>query len=191
MRLPVGALAVCVLVAALAWGAPECLAQDAAQATVPARYGLAVDYGHGYNPSDLEFVMLSGVALFDYDAVWPHRAPEALRFKVELSAGSATRPSTRLVASANIFALYYLDMLATGGIRPYVEGGIGGIYTDFQVPGQGSRLNFNPQLGIGAEFEVAGGTYFTAVRLHHASNAGLASENRGLNSVLMQAGRLW
>jgi hypothetical protein len=139
----------------------------------------------------VQLLLVSGVALFDYDRVWPHRAPEDLRFKVELSAGSAIAPRTRLTASFTFLALYYLRFLSTRSLRPYVEGGIGAIFTDFQVPGQGSRFNFNPQVGIGTDIQTFSGTYFTALRLHHVSNAALASENRGLNSVLLEVGRFF
>ena len=72
------------------------------------------------------------------------------------------------------------------------EGGIGVIYTDFQVEGQGLRFNFNPQLGIGAEFpRESKKPYFAALRLHHISNAGLDDENRGINSVVFMVGRFF
>jgi len=96
------------------------------------------------------------------------------------------------MASASIFALYYLDRIAKGSFRPYVEGGIGGIYTEWKVDGQGSHLNFNPQLGIGTEFSVGtDATYLAALRLHHISNAGLKEDNRGANSIVFVIGRFF
>jgi hypothetical protein len=73
-----------------------------------------------------------------------------------------------------------------------VEGGIGGIYTGWKVEGQGSYLNFNPQIGIGTEISVGSGPpFFTAVRLHHISNAGLKKDNRGANSLVFVIGRFF
>lgn len=159
--------------------------------TIPDRYGLALLYANTYKPvNDVGFLMVTGVAFFDYEKVWHHKAPELLRFKVEVAAGSAVRDKSGFVGAANIFALYYLGRPAAA-FRPYVEGGIGGIYTSFRVEGQGLRFNFNPQLGLGTEFDVGNAVYFTAVRLHHISNGGLHHDNRGINSVALQLGRFF
>lgn len=158
---------------------------------VPNRYGLALFFANTYKPvNDIGMVMATGIALLDYEKVWHHKAPEPLRFKVELSAGSATRDKSGFVGSANMFALYYLGRPTS--FRPYVEAGIGVIYTSFRVEGQGLRFNFNPQLGVGTEFSTGdGSTYFAAARLHHISNGGLHHDNRGINSVALQLGRLF
>ncbi len=168
-------------------------AEDAAAKHVPTRYGMAVTGGNSYTPeNDISFVLLSGFALFDYESVWGHKAPEPLRFKVETSVGTTTRPDRKLMTSANIFALYYLKRLAFKTFRPYVEGGIGLIYTDFQVDGQGLRVNFNPQVGIGTEFTVGSDTTCLAgLRLHHISNGGLNHDNTGINSVTLTLGRFF
>lgn len=157
---------------------------------IPHRYGMAVSYGHAFgleeNPG---MVLVSAVGLFDYDRIWPHRSPEDLRFKVELTGGTTTHPDVRAVLSANILALYYLSFLSADFMVPYFEAGIGGIYTDYQVDGQGSRVNFNPVVGLGMEFpNEMGPDFFTSVRLHHFSNAGLLPDNQGVNSVLLQTG---
>ena len=157
------------------------------------RCGLAVSTGYTYDPSDdIGFTMLTGFALFDYDKIWPHRAPEALRFKIEASAGSTWTPDWYFMASASMFAQFYVDRFKTTRIRPYIEGGIGGIYTDWRVKGQGSKLNFNPQLGIGAEWTFGTDViYLFALRLNHISNAGLDDDNRGVNSAVFVIGRFF
>ena len=120
-------------------------ADDTPSGEVPNRYGMTVVTGNSYDPrNDITFVQISGFALFDHEKIFPHKAPEALRFKVEGSLGSMTRPEKRLIVSANIISLYYINMLATKTFKPYVEGGIGAIYTDYQFEGQGTRFNFNP-----------------------------------------------
>jgi len=160
---------------------------------IPDRYGLATVVGYNYDPSEnIVFGLLSGFALFDYDKIWPHAAPEALRFKVELSAGATLKNEKGAIVSAGFLALYYLDGLAVKGYRPYIEGGIGGIFTQWRVDGQGSRINFNPQIGLGTEFSIGSGPPFlAALRLHHVSNAGLDDDNRGVNSVVFVIGRFF
>ena len=160
---------------------------------IPNRYGLGVTVGNNYDPAgNIGFALLSGVALFDYDKIWHHAAPAALRFKVEASFGSTWTKEKEFMASAGIFALYFLDKFSGHGCRPYLEGGIGGIYTEWKVEGQGSHLNFNPQMGIGTEFFVGSGPpFYTAIRLHHISNAGLRDDNRGVNSIVLVLGRFF
>jgi hypothetical protein len=183
-----------LLIAALVFVCPA-YGEDDEDEHAATRYGLSLAYGNTYSPTgDIGFLLLTGVALFDYDRIWPHRAPKALRFKVEGAAGATVKSEFRgrFVASISAFALYYLDRLSGKGLRPYIEGGIGVIYTDFQVEGQGLRFNFNPQLGIGAEFPSGSKKpYFAALRLHHISNAGLDDENRGINSVVFTLGRFF
>jgi hypothetical protein len=194
--LPVAVTRIWLLVFGLLWmvSCPRwAQAETACPGEIADRYGLSANIGNTYDPSTKTgFAMLSGFALYDYDKIWPHAAPEALRFKVEVSAGSTWTKDRDFMASASIFALYYLDRFAQKSLRPYVEGGIGGIYTQWKVDGQGSHLNFNPQLGIGTEFSAGyGATYLAAVRLHHFSNAGLKEDNRGVNSIVFVIGRFF
>ena len=173
---------------------PRCArAETECTGEIADRYGLSVNIGNTYDPSTKTgFVMLSGFALYDYDKIWPHAAPDPLRFKVEVSAGYTWTKDKDFMASASIFAVYYLDRFMQKSFRPYVEGGIGGIYTQWKVDGQGSHLNFNPQVGIGTEISTGyGGTYLAAVRLHHLSNAELKEENRGVNSIVFVIGRFF
>ena len=166
---------------------------EANPGNVPNRYGMTIVTGNSYDPrNDITFVQISGFALFDNEKIFPYKAPEALRFKIEGSLGSMTRPEKRLIVSANIVSLFYINAFATKTFKPYVEGGIGGIYTDYQFEGQGTRFNFNPQLGVGTEINTASGNSFLmAVRLYHISNAGLTKDNRGFNAVTLHVGRFF
>jgi hypothetical protein len=159
----------------------------------PPQYGLSGLLGYTYDPSDdIYFTQISLCALYDYDRIWRHPAPAALRFKIEGSAGLAFPDSgmSRLISNANILALYYLNFWTNRNITPYVEAGIGLIYTDYTVDGQASRLNFNPQAGLGIEIKrKTGQTNFLALRMHHLSNGGLNNDNRGQNSIILMLGQ--
>jgi lipid A 3-O-deacylase len=159
-----------------------------APALEPTRTGLAVSCGISYNPSGVDFCLLTGILLFDYDRVWPHKAPESLRFRVEYSLGAIVEPETRLMTSANMIAQFYYHGMSASRVRPYIGGGIGIIYTDFKVEGQGLKFNFNPLLGAGVEFGPDP-SLFLDVRIHHISNGGLDDENTGVNSVQFMLGR--
>jgi len=164
---------------------------DEEEENIPTRYGMAAVVGNTFDPDDdISFVQLSGFIMWDYDKVWRHWAPESLRFKVEGTAGLTTSPKTRGMVSVGMMALYYLEFISNHRLSPYIEGGIGVIYTDFQVDGQGSRFNFNPQIGIGTEIQSdSGPPFFGSVRLSHISNAGLHDDNRGVNSIILMIGR--
>ncbi len=154
------------------------------------RLGLGLGYGLAYDPGDAKnFALVTGFMLFDYEDVWPHAAPEPLRFKIEASLGGTTEGSSRGLASVGGLALYYLDGLGGSLFRPYGEAGVGVMYSEHKVAGQGSRLNFNPQIGIGVEFPGHDQSrIWASLRLHHLSNAGLHKDNRGANSLVLMIG---
>lgn len=160
---------------------------------LPAVNGMSLNLGYAYDPSDdIWFSQISIFRLYDYDSIWPHNAPESLRFKIEGSLGGARLDNSdiRMTASVNIFALFYLPCGGNNRIRPYAEAGIGGIYTDYRVDGQDYRFNFNPQAGIGMEIEMGQGiNCFGALRIHHLSNGAIGSVNRGQNSLICLFGR--
>lgn len=157
----------------------------------PQRLGLSLYEGMSYDPgNEIRFHLVSATALYDYGAIMGHRAPAALHFKVNASLGFAHRGSDdRGVAAAGIMARYDLARLGTASFLPYVEAGIGLIYTDFQVHDQGLRINFNPRFGAGCDFGGPQRPWFAAVHGHHLSNGHLAHHNRGINSVFVELGR--
>ncbi len=156
----------------------------------PEKKGIALSAGSSYDPEPtFSFLQLSLSALYDYESIWGHQAPAPLKFKLESNLGGADWSGTRLLASFNFYALYYLQALETRTIRPYIEGGVGIVYTDFQVEGQGLRVNFNPQAGIGCEWQInPATTLFGTLHAYHISNGGLDDDNRGINGVLFQVG---
>jgi len=159
----------------------------------PTQSGISLNSGYTYDPSDnIFFLQASVFRLYDYDSFWKHKAPDNLRFKLEGSLGSAflDGDDARLIANAGVLALLYLDNLETDLIKPYLEAGIGVIYTDYRVQGQDYRLNFNPQAGIGIEFKKKGKqNRFVSFRMHHISNGGLGSTNRGQNTIVFAFGQ--
>ncbi len=158
----------------------------------PTLTGISLNSGYTYDPSDdTFFFQISLFKLWDYDQIWFHDAPENLRFKIEGSiGGSYWDNDVRLIANAGMLAMVYIDRLATKSFRPYIEGGIGVIYTDYRVNNQAYRFNFNPQAGIGVEFNKKNHkNWFIALRAHHLSNGGLNGSNRGQNSVVFMLGQ--
>lgn len=195
-------------------GTPPCTAESAAPSAVLAQtadagsgapdstvkekplsnqYGMSAEYGYTYDPKqNISFLLARVFAIYDYGTAWNQNRSKNLRFKVEGAAGSTLTPANDLIVSVNMLALYYPGVFDGKSLRPYVEAGIGAIYTQFRVPGQGLHFNFNPLLGVGCELPQQNGkNLFAAIRLHHLSNAELNRENRGVNSVELQIGRFF
>jgi hypothetical protein len=169
-------------------------AQEQPEKDIPDRFSMGFTVGNTYDPTgEIGFLLLTGSALYDYDKVWFHKAPDPMRFKVEVNVGGSLKSDRDLIASSGIFALYFLEPISGNGFKPYIEGGIGLIYTQHRVEEQGLHVNFNPQIGFGTEFlNGSEATYFAALRLHHISNAGLDDDNRGVNSIVFVFGKfLW
>lgn len=159
---------------------------------LPTQYGISADYGYAYDPSpNRQFLLARLSAVYDYGSVWRQDCPNTLRFKVEGAAGSTLTHGSGVMLSVNMLALKYPAGL-DHRLRPYLEAGIGLIYTELRVQGQGLHFNFNPVLGAGCELpQPDGKNIFTAVRLYHLSNGGLEHDNRGVNSVALQIGRFF
>ncbi|GAB4554872.1 MAG: hypothetical protein Tsb0017_07460 [Geothermobacteraceae bacterium] len=183
-------ISLCILLALISLFAADnrCLAAE--DDHVEQQLGIGLLLGSSYDPTtNIDFYQLNLSALFDYEQIWPqHSSPPGLRFKIEGNLGLSDWPATRALLSANMFALYYLLPRDPNGLRPYIEGGIGLIYSDFQVAGQGLRLNFNPQLGIGLDRLTGEKGWFADLRLHHISNGNLHHDNRGINSLALVTG---
>jgi len=144
---------------------------------------VGVGLGHAQNWSpkadSVIWNQASLLLVYDHDPIFPYRPSPSLLWLVEADAGATEQPANKAVLSAGIHALW--SPWRPEGWRPFLCGGIGGIYTDWQVQGQSLRVNFNPQAGLGAEI---GDRWLLTLRVHHLSNAGLSSPNVGVNSVL-------
>ena len=103
-----------------------------------------------------------------------------LEFLIEPFANFIARPSANAEIGCS-FPFRYSVKLAPW-IAPYVEIGLGFIYTTQHVHEQGSQFNFTTQLGIGTQFPLTDHYALTAgYRFRHMSNAGLDSPNRGVD----------
>ena len=68
-------------------------------------------------------------------------------------------------------------------LSPYIEGGLGILYHDFQGYELGGGLNFTEMLGVGLSYSLDDNLSLNVgYRYRHSSNAGLYDENDGLNT---------
>ena len=84
--------------------------------------------------------------------------------------------------------LRYSDKI-TSRIAPFIEGGVGVVYTTQHTHEQGTQYNFLPQIGAGIQcflnksFALTGG-----YRFRHMSNAGLDDDNSGIDHHFVLVG---
>jgi hypothetical protein len=72
---------------------------------------------------------------------------------------------------------------------PYIDGGAGFLNTNLRTRALGDSIEFDPQFGAGFYVHMTERLSFLAgFRFHHISNAGLASQNLGINSYFPYAG---
>jgi lipid A 3-O-deacylase len=105
----------------------------------------------------------------------------------ELWGGAQLHPRRRSVFGFTPLLRYNF---ATGGRWvPFVDGGVGGAYTNIGAPDLSNGFQFNIQLGAGAHYFLRGTSALTLqYRWLHLSNAGLNVPNSGLNTHLVFVG---
>ncbi len=168
---------------------------DEAERPFPARMGFSASFGHIYDPRDdrEQLALFTGFVEIDHDYAAFFDTPDYLRFKLEATVGSGLRSPWKGMVSVNMLSLCFIDRLATEAVRPYVEGGIGVVYSGYRWDGQASNLLHNPVAGAGVQISPDGGgpSQQFALRLYHASNGGLHRKNKAMNAVLFSAGVLF
>jgi hypothetical protein len=77
----------------------------------------------------------------------------------------------------------------TARIAPYIECGIGMVYTTQHTHEQGTQFNFLPQVGGGIQFFLNKNLALTGgYRYRHLSNAGISNDNSGINHHFLLVG---
>lgn len=89
-------------------------------------------------------------------------------------------PDTNAEVGCSLF-LRYSDKI-TARMAPYLEGGLGFIYTTQHTHEQGTQYNFISQAGLGLRFFLNRHYALTAgYRFRHLSNADMHRQNRGID----------
>ena len=81
------------------------------------------------------------------------------------------------------------NFLAGNRVIPFVQIGGGILALDFDLRRQADGVNFTPQAGLGFHYFLSEATALTGEwRYHHISNAGIHSNNAGINSSVVLFG---
>lgn len=100
---------------------------------------------------------------------------------VEIPVRTVIHPESAVMTGITFLAAW--NFTAPDNIIPYIFAGGGPVYTNLDIPGLGTELNFSYQGGLGCYYFIRKdlGINFN-YRLHHMSNAGTADPNEPLNS---------
>jgi len=145
-------------------------------------YGDQSELPKGVSKEDREFLFFTprwGIVLTDPvgEGLWRG----GLEFVTEPSAIITT--DTPRILSGGIAALLKYNFYTGTRLMPFLEGGAGLMASTDRLEGQGSSFNFTPQGGAGFHYFLSREWAFTfAYRFWHASNAGTAAPNRGVNA---------
>jgi lipid A 3-O-deacylase len=100
---------------------------------------------------------------------------------IEVPFRRVIHPETAIITGINFLAAW--DFTAGESIIPYIFAGGGPVYTNLDIPGLGTELNYSYQGGAGIHYFIAKNRSINFnYRLHHISNAGTADPNEPLNS---------
>lgn len=153
--------------------------------------GLGIWGSKGEDVEDVRFVGLVprwGFGLSEVgDDAWYQGQLELL---VEGTLLAAYGPHGGWLGGANLVLRY--NWLGWGRAIPFIELGAGAAYLDLGLDSQSDGLAFTPQGGLGLHWALSESSLLTAAwRLHHVSNAGIYSDNVGINESLLLIGVTW
>jgi hypothetical protein len=148
-------------------------------------YGISGGFGYGQEDETIaDFVLLPKIGFFiaDFD-----RVKGALEFEIEPMLGMFLSPSRAIQAGLNVLFTYNFE---TGTkFIPFFSAGAGFLYTNLDVNELGSKFNGAPQGGPGLKYMLNDNTALSfSTRIHHISNAGTASPNRGIDTFMFLIG---
>ncbi len=165
-------------------------------------YGLAIGYGYGVAPRDgqkgrdvqdvrtlaIEPTVRMPLHTFGSGEAWYHGRLDGLlqaTILVELEPRSGS-------AAAGGVGLRYL-LGREGGLRPYVEGGLGVGDLDFDLSSQDNGVSFFIHTALGVRYPMGDDFFLIAnVLWQHVSNANIHPPNLGIDTVGFRVGiELW
>jgi len=178
-------LFIATIVAQMLLICPPAYAGETGLSKGPVKWGLGICGGENWSPetSDVDFVSIHLSALFDRDPFFPYRPARGIRWLLEMQTGSTIHQPRRFFTSAGMLVRAQIE--PAPWVVAYGLSGIGIIYTDFQVQGQGLRININPQLGVGVDIK---NKIYLQIRWNHISNGGLHENNTGVNHWVLLTG---
>jgi len=153
-------------------------------------WGLNMAYGSAYRHSIQFYSLLPHI-----DLCLPNIIDEPLaqynvhaQWVVEPFASYVTDASDTEEAGVNL-AILMLRYDRGQPLVPFIEGGVGVLYSGLRERGLGTHFLFSLPVGAGLEWFFTRTTALSAMyRFRHISNAGISSHNTGLNADFFMLG---
>ncbi len=98
--------------------------------------------------------------------------------------------NTAYGAAIDPFSLKW-DFERHGRIVPYIDLSGGALFTNVQAPPGTSRVNFTTSGALGLHFLTKKTAWSADLRFMHISNAGIAADNPGINTMQLRLGIGW
>jgi hypothetical protein len=98
-------------------------------------------------------------------------------------------PDDRVTAVSSFFFARRAWLGESSRVRPYMEVGIGPMWSNRRVPAATSRLNFESRFGVGSTLRGGRSPIYFGYRFEHISNGGIVSRNPGVNLHSLVLGR--
>ena len=135
------------------------------------------------NNSDYEIIPILPQFGFDINPLAEklHIKPKGiLEFVVEPVMNVIVNPGTNAEVGCSFFLKY--SQKISSRIAPYVEGGVGMIYSSLSTHEQGTEYNFISHAGLGIQFFLNKHFALTGgYRFRHLSNADIDKQNKGID----------
>ena len=148
--------------------------------------------GHGLNGINSDTGVWNVGVRYGWVLTNPH-GPGFLRGRFEYAVDAVPvfwvfQPGqTAYGAGVDPFALKW-NLATRGRVVPYFELGGGAVFTNVQVPRGTSRVNFTSSSALGMHVLGAKLNWSAEVCFMHISNAGISSENPGINTLQLRLG---
>ena len=144
------------------------------------RWGIHGVYGEDLKNHENEFVLL--VVEFDYFIANKLSLDMGLNFFDVTQTGDDTD-------GFNFTLQLRWHAIAKEDWSFFVEGGVGLLFTEHNVPTDGTNINFTPQVGFGFSFDANDSArWLIGLRWHHISNANTHRTNPGRDSLMLWVG---
>lgn len=115
-----------------------------------------------------------------------------LEYAIEFLPAFLTAQSTALFGGGITPLLLQYNFAGGGRFVPFVQTGVGWLFTTRKVPEGTSHFNLTPQGGVGVYwFHRPSTAVVFGVRYHHISNASTAERNPGHNALYIHTGISW
>jgi lipid A 3-O-deacylase len=148
--------------------------------------------GHAMNGKTSDTGLWNAGLRYGWVLTGPH-GPGLLRGRFEYAVDAVPlfvvfqRTNTAYGAGLNPLGLKW-NFSGFGKATPYCELGGGTVFTNTQVPGGASRVNFTTSAALGMHFLRKKYNWSAEVRFMHISNAGISSLNPGINTLQFRIG---